>query len=53
MLLDRFKEEVNNSWLMKKIEIDTSDFNPDQLVQTFLAKARPLMTARDLLIMAE
>ncbi len=53
MLLDRFEEEVKNSWLMKKIEIDTSDLSPDQLVQTFLAKARPLMNARDLLITAD
>jgi len=52
MLLDRFKEEVKNSWLMKKIEIDTSDLSPDQLVQTFLEKAGPLMKTRDLLLLA-
>ena len=50
MLLDRFKEEVSKSWLKRKIEIDTSDLSPDQLVQTCLEKARPLMSARDLLI---
>ena len=50
MILARFEEEVNKSWLKRKIEIDTSDLNPDQLTQTFLEKARPLMNAQDLLI---
>ena len=52
MVLNRFNDEVKVSWLKQKLEIDTSDLTPDQLLQTFLEKARPLMSARDLLILA-
>ena len=53
MVLSRFQDEVNASSfniLGQKVEIDTSELAPNQLLQIFLNKARPLMSARDLLI---
>ncbi len=52
MILERFREEVQKSWIKQKLEIDTSDLPPDQLVKTFLEKAKPFMSTRDLLTLA-
>lgn len=52
MVLGRFHDEVKASWLTQKLEIDTSDLTPDQLLQTFLNSAKPLMSTRDLLLLA-
>ena len=36
MLLDRFQQEFDASLIPSKIQIDTSDLAPDELLQTFL-----------------
>jgi len=50
MLLDRFREEVRASWLKQKIEIDTSDLRPEQLLERFFQKAFPFLSLRDMMI---
>ena len=49
MLLDRFREKYHESWIKEKIEIDTSDLTPQQLLQAFLDKSVPHLNSRDLL----
>ena len=49
MLLDQFRQKYHESWIREKIEIDTSDLSPEQLLQTFLDKSLPHLNTRDLL----
>ena len=49
MLLDRFRAKFHESWIKEKLEIDTSDLTPEQLLQSFLAKSLPHLNTRDLL----
>ena len=49
MLLERFQHEVKRSWIMRRMEIDTSELTPAQLLATFLEKSIPLLNERDLL----
>lgn len=49
LLLARFREKFHESWLKEKMEIDTSDLTPEQLLQTFLDKSLPHLNTRDLL----
>lgn len=46
---DRFRQEVQVSWIQHKIEIDTSDLTPGVLLQTFLDRSIPHLNTRDLL----
>ena len=39
MLLDRFQEEFDASLIPNKIQIDTSNMTPDELLQTFLSES--------------
>ena len=43
-LLDQFQQEFEASVIKRKIQIDTSDLAPDQLLQTFLDQAAPLLS---------
>ena len=49
MLLAQFRQKYHESWIREKIEIDTSDLSPEQLLQTFLDKSLPHLNSRDLL----
>jgi hypothetical protein len=49
MLLDLFSQKFRESWLKEKIEIDTSELTPEQLLQSFLEKSLPHLNTRDLL----
>lgn len=49
MLLDLFRAKFHESWIKEKLEIDTSDLTPAQLLQTFLTKSQPHLNTRDLL----
>lgn len=49
MLLAQFRQKFRESWLKEKLEIDTSDLTPDQLLQSFLDKSLPHLNTRDLL----
>jgi len=50
MLLDRFRREFRVSWIKHKIEIDTSDLTPNQLLQTFLDQSLLHVNTRDMLM---
>ncbi|MBX3011040.1 MAG: hypothetical protein KF832_06010 [Caldilineaceae bacterium] len=49
MLLARFHQKFRESWIKEKIEIDTSDLTPAQLLQSFLVKSLSHLSTRDLL----
>ena len=49
LLLDLFRAKFHESWIKEKLEIDTSDLTPEQLLQSFLAKSLPHLNTRDLL----
>lgn len=49
-ILERFREEVRLSWIRRRIEIDTSDLTPEQLLATFLESAVPYLDPKDSLI---
>ena len=49
-ILERFREEVRLSWIRRRIEIDTSDLTPEQLLATFLERAVPYLDPKDSLI---
>jgi len=49
MLLGLFRQKYHESWIKHKIEIDTSDLTPEQLLQSFLTKSIPHLKTRDLL----
>ena len=49
IILDRFDEEVGQSWIHRKFAIDTSDLTPEELLDTFLARSVPYLNARDAL----
>lgn len=49
MLLELFRAKFHESWIKEKLEIDTSDLTPAQLLQTFLEKSLPHLNTRDLL----
>ena len=48
-VLERFEEEVAQSWIKRKFDIDTSELTPGQLVETFLERSVPYLNARDAL----
>lgn len=49
MLLEQFRQKYHESWIKEKIEIDTSDLTPAQLLQSFLDKSLPHLNTRDML----
>ena len=49
MLLELFRAKFHESWIKEKLEIDTSDLTPAQLLQTFWEKSLPHLNTRDLL----
>ena len=46
-VLDAFALEVRQSWMRRKIVIDTSETSPEQLLETFLERSIPRLTAAD------
>jgi hypothetical protein len=48
-LLAEFRQKYHESWIKAKLEIDTSDLTPAQLLQSFLEKSLPHLNTRDLL----
>ena len=48
-ILQRFEEEVAQSWIHRKFAIDTSDLTPSQLLDTFLEQSVPYLNTRDML----
>lgn len=49
-ILQRFQEEVGQSWIHRRLEIDTSDLSPEQLLATFFEKVVPHLDSKDSLI---
>ena len=49
MLLKQFRQKYHESWIKEKIEIDTSDLTPEQLLQEFLDKSLSHLNTRDML----
>ena len=48
-ILQRFEEEVAESWIKNKFSIDTSDLTPAKLLETFLEQSVPYLNTRDML----
>ncbi len=46
-ILDSFELEVRQSWIRRKIVIDTSDLSAQQLLDAFLERSIPHLTAAD------
>lgn len=44
-----FEAEYRGSWIERKLRIDTSELQPDQLLPAFLRQVKPLLDTRDLL----
>ena len=53
MLLDRFAAEYRASWIKHKLEIDTSDLTPSDLLSTFFKEANPHFNTRDALLLLQ
>ncbi len=49
MLLERFQKQFAASLIKRKMEIDTSDLQPRELLPLFLEKSIPHLNERDLL----
>jgi len=45
----QFEAEFRASWIERKLKIDTSDLQPQQILPTFLRQVRPFLDTRDLL----
>lgn len=45
----QFEAEYRASWIERKLRIDTSNLQPEQLLPTFLRQVTPLLDTRDLL----
>lgn len=43
-----FEREYRQSWLREKLQIDTTDMKPDDLLKEFLRRIPPFLSARDL-----
>ncbi len=48
-VLDSFQQEVAQTWIRRKFDIDTSDLTPDQLLATFLERSIPHLNPADAL----
>ncbi len=48
-VLDCFEREYRESWLSKKMQIDTSNLDPESLLSHFLDASLPFLNERDLL----
>ncbi len=46
-LLDAFDQQYRQSWIQRKIAIDTSDSTPEQLLNAFFERARGHLEPRD------
>ncbi|MEC8990249.1 MAG: hypothetical protein VX656_03300 [Candidatus Latescibacterota bacterium] len=46
-ILEAFELEVRQSWIRRKVVIDTSELTPDQLLQTFLDRSISHLTPAD------
>ena len=51
MILDGFAEEYRASWIQHKIEIDTSDLSPTDLLAAFFNRANAHFNTRDALLL--
>ena len=49
-ILDEFQREYRETWIKRKIEIDTTDLTPERLVDVFLAESVPHLNTRDMLM---
>jgi hypothetical protein len=50
-VLDHFARECRASWIGRKMELDTSDLTPEQLLAAFFERARPHLESRDSLLL--
>ena len=48
-ILERFEEEVAQSWIHRKFAVDTSDLTAEGLIEEFLARSVPYLNTRDAL----
>ncbi|NKB65424.1 MAG: hypothetical protein GKR89_00040 [Candidatus Latescibacteria bacterium] len=48
-ILDRYAEEVRQSWIQRKFAIDTSELSPQRLLDAFLEQSVPYLNERDTL----
>jgi len=46
-ILERFQQEVSQSWIRRKFAIDTTDLTPAQLLDTFLERSIPHLNPGD------
>jgi hypothetical protein len=46
-VLEAFAVEVRQSWIRRKIAIDTSDLTPEDLLEVFLQRSIPHLDAQD------
>lgn len=44
-----FEAEYRRSWIERRLQIDTSELQPEQLLPTFLRQVKPFLDTRDLL----
>ena len=49
-ILEAFQWEYRQTWIRRKLEIDTSELTPEGLLETFLTASVPHLSERDLLI---
>ncbi len=47
-----YEAEFTRSWIRRKMELDTSETEPDQVLDRFLDAVRPELSIRDLLLMS-
>lgn len=50
-LLVKFDQQYRQSWIQRKISIDTSDLTPDELLDVFLQRVRGHLDPRDSLLL--
>lgn len=46
-VLEQFQDEVRQSWLRRRLAIDTSDLSPKQLLEAFLEQSVPYLNPSD------
>ena len=52
-LLAEFEQQYRQSWIQRKIDIDTSDLASDKLLDVFFARARGHLDPRDALLLCQ
>jgi hypothetical protein len=49
-ILEAFQREYRETWIRRKIEIDTTELTPERLLDAFLKASEPHLNTRDMLI---